>query len=145
MLSSKIAVLATNQLHPKKTKKTKIMFTRELRRRLAAAGGDDGGAQVVALAVHPGNVLTDVVRTLPAWMQRAYRALMAALLLTPDQGAAFSFVFVCVCFFCLCFFVTVVCALVCVCVCVQAHRAHRRHHPQRTAARESIAPPPPPL
>lgn len=61
--------------------RVQVLFSRELARRLAAAGVD-----VDVLAVHPGNVLTDVVRSLPAAVQRAYRALMARVLLTPEQG-----------------------------------------------------------
>lgn len=43
------------------------------------------GVEVVSL--HPGNVLTDVVRSLPPLVQRAYRALLGTLLFTPQQGA----------------------------------------------------------
>jgi hypothetical protein len=37
-------------------------------------------------AVHPGMVLTDVVRSLPAPVVKAYRAVMRLLLLTPTEG-----------------------------------------------------------
>ena len=40
------------------------------------------------MAVHPGEVLTDVVRSLPGPMQRAYRLLLTTILLTPAQGEA---------------------------------------------------------
>ena len=40
------------------------------------------------MAVHPGMVLTDVVRTLPPLIRRAYVAIMPLLLLTPAEGGA---------------------------------------------------------
>eukprot|EP00884_Botryococcus_braunii_P014731 jgi/Botrbrau1/23259/Bobra.0102s0004.1 len=67
-----------------------IQFTAELRRRLAAgSGGKDGSGtpDVEAYAVHPGEVLTDVVRSLPPLMQRAYQTLLRYILLTPAEGA----------------------------------------------------------
>ncbi|KAF8069597.1 hypothetical protein HT031_001714 [Scenedesmus sp. PABB004] len=67
------------------SKLAQVAFTRELAARLSAAG-----AGVDALAVHPGNVLTDVVRSLPARLQAAYRLLMTRVLLTPDEGARAS-------------------------------------------------------
>ena len=42
---------------------------------------------IIAVAVHPGEVLTDVVRSLPAPVVRLYRMLMSTLLLTPQEGA----------------------------------------------------------
>lgn len=57
-----------------------ILFTAELRRRLP---GDCG---VAAAAVHPGEVMTDVVRSLPGLMQSAYRFFMRPFCLTPAQG-----------------------------------------------------------
>jgi NAD(P)-dependent dehydrogenase (short-subunit alcohol dehydrogenase family) len=60
-----------------------VLFTAELNRRLAAAGGS-----VQALALHPGNVLTNVVQSLPPAIQSLYRAIMVRVLLTPEQGAA---------------------------------------------------------
>jgi hypothetical protein len=59
-----------------------VLFTAELNRRLAAAG-----ANVQALSLHPGNVLTNVVQSLPAAIRSAYRAIMVRVLLTPEQGA----------------------------------------------------------
>ena len=58
-------------------------------------GGGGGGGQpsppsIVVTAVHPGEVLTDVVRSLPPTAQAAYRALMSAVLLTPSEGARSS-------------------------------------------------------
>lgn len=59
-----------------------IMFTRELNKRLADADIHN----VTALALHPGMVLTNVVRSLPALVQTAYKAALSALLLSPSQG-----------------------------------------------------------
>ncbi|GBG00471.1 hypothetical protein Rsub_13152 [Raphidocelis subcapitata] len=99
-----------------RSKLAQVLFARELRRRLAresdadardaaaaaadAAGGRagpkwhevdgvhaEGPPRVQVYAVHPGYVLTDVVRSLPAVVQRAYRLLMSRILLTPEQGA----------------------------------------------------------
>ena len=56
------------------------MWTIELRRRLGPS------CRVHAVVVHPGEVLTDVVRTLPATMQRAYHMFMRLLCLSPAQG-----------------------------------------------------------
>ena len=60
---------------------TQMLFTAELRRRLP------GGCGVVAAAVHPGEVMTDVVRTLPRPLQAAYRVAMLPFCLTPKEGA----------------------------------------------------------
>lgn len=59
-----------------------VLFTAELRRRLP------GGCGVVAAAVHPGEVMTDVVRTLPRPLQAVYRVAMLPFCLTPAEGAA---------------------------------------------------------
>eukprot|EP00798_Chlamydomonas_sp_ICE-L_P007352 gene7352-475_t len=66
------------------SKLCQIMFAREMRRRL----GPETNIQV--FAIHPGMVLTDVVRTLPDFMQRLYKFLMSFILLTPSQGARAS-------------------------------------------------------
>ena len=60
------------------SKLAQVLFAGELTRR---------GGGVVAVAVHPGEVLTDVVRSLPGPLRRAYRLLLATLLLTPAEGA----------------------------------------------------------
>lgn len=57
-----------------------VVFTAELRRRLPAKGG------IVTAAVHPGEVMTDVVRTLPGLMQTAYRFFMRPFCLSPAEG-----------------------------------------------------------
>ena len=40
--------------------------------------------------MHPGNIVTGVVRTLPKIVQTAYRIIMGAILLTPAEGARAS-------------------------------------------------------
>ena len=42
------------------------------------------------LVVHPGNIVTGVVRTLPWFVQVAYRIIMGSILLTPAEGARAS-------------------------------------------------------
>lgn len=58
-----------------------VLFTAELNRRLAAAN-----IPVDALSLHPGNVLTDVVRSLPPLLRRLYKALLTNILFTPQEG-----------------------------------------------------------
>ncbi|PNW76900.1 hypothetical protein CHLRE_11g480650v5 [Chlamydomonas reinhardtii] len=70
------------------SKLANILFTRELRRRLAAAGEPDLAAGCMAL--HPGLVCTGVARSLPAWMCAAYTAVMGLVLLNSMQGARAS-------------------------------------------------------
>ena len=53
-----------------------MTLAKELERRFAASGGPL--ASVRCLSVHPGNVLTGVVRTLPRAVQVAYRVVMGA-------------------------------------------------------------------
>jgi retinol dehydrogenase 12 len=65
-----------------RSKLAQLMFTAELRRRV---GGD-----VDALALHPGMVVTEVVRSLPPAVAAAYRALMGRLLLSPEEGCRAS-------------------------------------------------------
>jgi hypothetical protein len=55
-----------------------VLFAWELQRRT--------GGKVVSVALHPGEVLTDVVRSLPGGLQKAYRLLLQTILLTPQQG-----------------------------------------------------------
>ena len=45
---------------------------------------------VRAVAVHPGNIVTGVVRTLPKLVQIAYKFIMGYFLLTPPEGARAS-------------------------------------------------------
>jgi NAD(P)-dependent dehydrogenase (short-subunit alcohol dehydrogenase family) len=67
-----------------RSKLAQLLFTAELRRR--------AGHEVDALALHPGMVVTDVVRSLPPMVGAAYRALMGRLLLSPDEGCRASVV-----------------------------------------------------
>lgn len=39
-----------------------------------------------ALCLHPGNVMTEVVRSLPPLIQKLYRALLTNILFTPQEG-----------------------------------------------------------
>ena len=57
-----------------------VLCTAELRRRLPP------GCGVVASAHHPGEVMTDVVRTLPGLLRKAYQLFCRPLLLTPAEG-----------------------------------------------------------
>ena len=65
------------------SKLAQIAFCNELRTRLDASLR---GA-VSIFAVHPGNVTTEVVRSLPLFVQRAYLAIMPLFLFTPDEGS----------------------------------------------------------
>lgn len=65
-------------LPPHCTLLAQVLFAWELQRRT--------GGKVVSVALHPGEVMTDVVRSLPGPLQRAYRLLLQAILLTPQQG-----------------------------------------------------------
>lgn len=60
------------------SKLAQVMFAKECNRRY------DGVMHCVS--VHPGEVLTDVVRSLPGAMQRLYKMIMRLFLLTPSQG-----------------------------------------------------------
>ncbi|KAK9853628.1 hypothetical protein WJX84_011426 [Apatococcus fuscideae] len=66
------------------SKLAQVMMTAELRRRLGADSG------IIAFAVHPGEVLTDVVRSLPPPMPRLYRWVFLHILLTMQEGARAS-------------------------------------------------------
>ncbi|GAB4815098.1 hypothetical protein N2152v2_002144 [Parachlorella kessleri] len=66
------------------SKLAQVLFAWELQRRTAG--------EVVSVAVHPGEVLTDVVRSLPGFLRYWYRLLMKAILLTPAQGKSFRVV-----------------------------------------------------
>jgi retinol dehydrogenase-12 len=63
------------------SKLAQVMFAKEYSRRY------DGVVQ--CLSVHPGEVLTDVVRSLPGALQQMYRVVMRLFLLTPAQGMPF--------------------------------------------------------
>jgi NAD(P)-dependent dehydrogenase (short-subunit alcohol dehydrogenase family) len=68
-----------------RSKLAQVVFAAELGRRL---GGER--AVVAVTAVHPGEVATDVVRSLPPLIRRLYAATMTLVLLTPAQGARSS-------------------------------------------------------
>lgn len=52
--------------------------------------GRRGGGAVRAVAVHPGEVTTDVVRSLPSVVRKLYGIVMGAILLVPPEGARSS-------------------------------------------------------
>jgi len=64
------------------SKLANVVFAAELSRR---AGGD-----ILGVALHPGEVTTDVVRSLPGPMQRLYKFVMGFILLKPSEGARCS-------------------------------------------------------
>eukprot|EP00201_Polytomella_parva_P012803 CAMPEP_0175062332 /NCGR_PEP_ID=MMETSP0052_2-20121109/14111_1 /TAXON_ID=51329 ORGANISM="Polytomella parva, Strain SAG 63-3" /NCGR_SAMPLE_ID=MMETSP0052_2 /ASSEMBLY_ACC=CAM_ASM_000194 /LENGTH=329 /DNA_ID=CAMNT_0016328345 /DNA_START=95 /DNA_END=1084 /DNA_ORIENTATION=- len=74
------------------SKLAQIQFTRELRWRLEASqkATNPTKEKIEVFAVHPGMVLTDVVRSLPVLIQKAYKLLLCTLLLSPRQGARAS-------------------------------------------------------
>lgn len=63
------------------SKLAQAMFTNALQRRLSKAVGID------VIAVDPGLAITNVVRSLPSWLQSLYRALFSGLLFSPAEGA----------------------------------------------------------
>ncbi|CEF96888.1 Short-chain dehydrogenase/reductase SDR [Ostreococcus tauri] len=67
------------------SKLAEVMFVRALDKRLRVHAP---GTR--ALVLHPGNIVTGVVRTLPWIIQFLYRIIMSHILLTPDQGARAS-------------------------------------------------------
>jgi retinol dehydrogenase 12 len=64
------------------SKLAQILFAAELTRR--------GQGDVIAVALHPGEVAREVVRSLPPIIQKAYRTVMGLILLSPAQGARCS-------------------------------------------------------
>jgi NAD(P)-dependent dehydrogenase (short-subunit alcohol dehydrogenase family) len=92
------------------SKLAELLFARALEKRLRGIGissvgrdardgdgdGDDGTKKpkrttnARCLVVHPGNIVTGVVRTLPRFVQAAYRIIMGSILLTPAEGARAS-------------------------------------------------------
>ena len=57
-----------------------IMFTAMLRHKLAGRG------RVAFYALNPGEVMTDVIRSLPSYIGQLYRLLLKQILLTPMEG-----------------------------------------------------------
>ena len=68
------------------SKLAQVCFAAELTRRCA----NTNDHRVVAVAVHPGEVVTDVVRSLPGPLQKLYALVMGYILLTPAEGARSS-------------------------------------------------------
>lgn len=68
------------------SKLAQVLFTRELRRRLAQRGGP----AISVVALHPGMVLSEITKTLPAFMRAMQKLLMSVVLLTPEEGARAS-------------------------------------------------------
>ena len=64
------------------SKLAEVLFVRALDRRLRL-----NAPGTRALVLHPGNIVTGVVRTLPWIVQLLYKIIMGKILLTPDQGA----------------------------------------------------------
>jgi NAD(P)-dependent dehydrogenase (short-subunit alcohol dehydrogenase family) len=73
----------SSQLAYANSKCAQVMFTRQLRA-LAKAPG------VHVFAAHPGDVLTSIARSLPAFVVKAQSLIGPLFLLTPSQGAASS-------------------------------------------------------
>lgn len=67
------------------SKLAEVLFVKALDARLRAKAP---GTR--ALVLHPGNIVTGVVRTLPMWLQSLYKILFERILLTADQGARCS-------------------------------------------------------
>lgn len=74
----------TMRAYPR-SKLAQVLFSEELNRRV--------GDHIISVALHPGNIMTEVVRTLPGFLQTAYRILLKAILLTPEQGKIAFFLF----------------------------------------------------
>jgi retinol dehydrogenase-12 len=62
------------------SKLAQVMFAKECNKKF------DG--VIRSISVHPGEVLTDVVRSLPSIIQKLYKLIMQIFLLTPSEGAA---------------------------------------------------------
>ena len=62
------------------SKLAQVMFAKECNKKF------DG--VIRSVSVHPGEVLTDVVRSLPSIIQKLYKLIMQIFLLTPSEGTA---------------------------------------------------------
>ena len=71
------------------SKLAELLFARALEKRLRQ-GKPATKTNARCLVVHPGNIVTGVVRTLPRFVQTAYRIVMGSILLTPAEGARAS-------------------------------------------------------
>lgn len=63
------------------SKLAQLLITNYLHRQLP------GSAGINIVAVHPGEVLTNVARSLPSWLMALQRLLLPSILLTPSHGA----------------------------------------------------------
>ena len=66
------------------SKLANILFTSELRRRIPSTWN------IHCVSLHPGNIMTDIVRTLPKWLQTAYKIVLPLFNITSAQGARCS-------------------------------------------------------
>lgn len=70
------------------SKLAQVLFAWEMQQRLNARAAATGTTvPVLCFALHPGEVLTNVSRTLPSHWRRSQAAIMPVFLLTPSQGA----------------------------------------------------------
>lgn len=69
------------------SKLASLAFLRELERRVEEKGAGCAIRGIRFVSVHPGNIVTGVVRTLPRLVQVAYRAVMSSILLSLTEGA----------------------------------------------------------
>ena len=65
------------------SKLASVAFVKELERRMEGVGV----TSVRCMSVHPGNVVTGVVRSLPPFVQFIYRTVLGRILLSPEEGA----------------------------------------------------------
>jgi NAD(P)-dependent dehydrogenase (short-subunit alcohol dehydrogenase family) len=80
-LKHRMALFSADRAYGR-SKLAQLLFARELARRTAG--------EIDSFGLHPGMVVTDVVRSLHPAIGAAYRALMGRLLLSPDEGARAS-------------------------------------------------------
>lgn len=64
------------------SKLAQVLWTREMRNRLR-----DSDPDICVVALHPGDVLTDVVRTLPPLIRFLYNHIMGLILISAEEGA----------------------------------------------------------
>ena len=76
------------------SKMAEIAFAKVLERKVCKAfytnakdGRDPSNAPIKMMSLHPGNIITNVVKTLPKLIQFLYRTTMRQILFTCDEGA----------------------------------------------------------